>query len=139
MTCSGVSKNHTLCVYLFAKKILPCAFISLVLNSTMTAQFHFLTFLTTYIALFTLLLNNPSAPSYRVSHSKPGKVILLWWGYRFWFLPILGIIRVYEKGTITVPSSSVYFFAKFSIFLHIVLDSHIEFPFEFFDKIVNKR
>ena len=32
---SGVSNNHTLCVYLFPRKILPCAFISPLLNSTM--------------------------------------------------------------------------------------------------------
>ena len=29
---SGVSDNHTLCVYLFPRKILPCVFISPVLN-----------------------------------------------------------------------------------------------------------
>ena len=34
---SGVSNNHTMCVYLFPQKILPCAFIRPLLNSTMTA------------------------------------------------------------------------------------------------------
>ena len=36
-TYSGVSNNHTLCFYLFPRKILPCAFISPLLNSTMDA------------------------------------------------------------------------------------------------------
>ena len=35
---------------------------------------------------------------YRVSHSKDWKVILLWWGYRFWFLLVFWILRVHEIG-----------------------------------------
>ena len=38
-TYSGVSNNHTLCFYLFPRKILPCAFISPLLNSTMRLLF----------------------------------------------------------------------------------------------------
>jgi hypothetical protein len=34
---SGLCNNHTLCVYLFPRKILPCAFISPGMNSTMAA------------------------------------------------------------------------------------------------------
>ena len=41
---SRVSNNHTLCYYLFQRKILPCAFISPVLNSTMTALCVYLFF-----------------------------------------------------------------------------------------------
>ena len=41
---------------------------------------------------------------YSVSHSKEGKVILLWWIYRFWFL-----LRVYEIGPF-MPNSSVFIF-----------------------------
>ena len=32
---------------------------------------------------------------YRVSHSKPEKVILLWWGHRFWFLLIFWVLHVH--------------------------------------------
>ena len=46
---------------------------------------------------------------YRVSHSKPGKAILLWWRYRLWFLLIFWILRVHEKGTF-MPNSSVFIF-----------------------------
>ena len=46
---------------------------------------------------------------YRVSHSKPSKVILLWWRYRLWFLLIFWILRVHEKGTF-MPNSSVFIF-----------------------------
>ena len=44
---------------------------------------------------------------YRVSHSKEGKVILLWWGYRFWFLLIFLVLHVHEIGTF-MPNSSVF-------------------------------
>ena len=47
--------------------------------------------------------------TYRVSHSKPSKVILLWWRYRLWFLLIFWILRVHEKGTF-MPNSSVFIF-----------------------------
>ena len=47
--------------------------------------------------------------TYRVSHSKPGKVILLWWRYRLWFLLIFWILRVHEKGTFML-NSSVFIF-----------------------------
>ena len=47
--------------------------------------------------------------TYRVSPSKPDKVILLWWGYRLWFLLIFRILRVHEKGTF-MPNSSVFVF-----------------------------
>ena len=46
----GVSSNHSLCVYLFSSQILPCAFISTVMNSTMTAPCVYL-FLEKYPAL----------------------------------------------------------------------------------------
>ena len=44
---------------------------------------------------------------YRVSHSKPSKVILLWWGYRFCLLLKFLILLVHEKGTF-MPTSSVF-------------------------------
>ena len=47
--------------------------------------------------------------SYRVSHSKDEKVILLWWGYRFWFLLIFSILQVHEIGTFMF-NSSVFIF-----------------------------
>ena len=43
------------------------------------------------------------------THSKVGKVILLSWGYRFWFLLILWILRVHEIGAF-MPNSSVFIF-----------------------------
>ena len=46
---------------------------------------------------------------YRVSHSKESKVILLWWGARFWFLLISRVLRVHEKGTFML-NSSVFIF-----------------------------
>ena len=45
--------------------------------------------------------------SYRVSHSKVNKVILLWWGYRFQLLLIFWILCVHEIGTF-MPNSSVF-------------------------------
>ena len=44
---------------------------------------------------------------YRLSHSKPGKLILSWWGYRLIFLLIFRAVRVHEKSTF-IPSSSVF-------------------------------
>ena len=44
-----------------------------------------------------------------MSHSKPGKVILLWVRYRIWFLLIFWILRVNEKGTFML-NSSVFIF-----------------------------
>ena len=49
---------------------------------------------------------------YRVSHSKEGKVILLWWGYRFWFLLIFWILHVHEIGAF-MPNSSVFIYFMF--------------------------
>ena len=46
---------------------------------------------------------------YRVSHTKEGKVVMLWWEYRFLFLLICSILRVHEIGTV-MPNSSVFFF-----------------------------
>jgi hypothetical protein len=48
-------------------------------------------------------------PIYRVSHSKEGKVILLWWGYRFWFSLIFWVLRVHEIDPF-MPNSSVFIF-----------------------------
>ena len=44
---------------------------------------------------------------YRVSHSKDEKVILLWWGDRFWILLIFWVLRVHEIGPF-MPNSSVF-------------------------------
>ena len=44
---------------------------------------------------------------YRVSHSKDWKVILLWWGYRFWFLLIFWVLCVHEIGPF-MPSLSIF-------------------------------
>ena len=49
---------------------------------------------------------------YRVSHSKEGKVILLWWGFRFWFLLTFLVLHVHEKGTFLL-NSSVFIFLMF--------------------------
>jgi hypothetical protein len=46
---------------------------------------------------------------YRVSHSKEGKVILLWWRYRFWFFLIFWVLRVHEIDPF-MPNSSVFIF-----------------------------
>ena len=46
---------------------------------------------------------------YRVSHSKDEKVILLWWGHRFWFLLICWVLRVHEIGSF-MPNLSVFIF-----------------------------
>ena len=46
---------------------------------------------------------------YRVSHSKAGKVILLWWGHRFWFFPIFWVLHVHEIDSF-LPNSSVFIF-----------------------------
>ena len=43
---------------------------------------------------------------YRVSHSK---VILLWWGYRFWFLLLLWILHDHEIGAF-MSNSSIFIF-----------------------------
>ena len=56
------------------------------------------------------ILFSYSSRHYRVSHSKEGKVILLWWGYRFLFLLIFWILRVYEIEAFTMPKSSVLIF-----------------------------
>ena len=45
--------------------------------------------------------------NYRVSHSK--EVIMLWWGYRFWFLLIFWILHVHEISTF-MSYSSVFIF-----------------------------
>ena len=45
--------------------------------------------------------------NYRVSHSK--EVIMLWWGYRFWFLLIFWILHVHQKDTFML-NSSVFIF-----------------------------
>ena len=44
---------------------------------------------------------------YRVSHCKVYKVILLCWGYRFWFLLKFWILRIHEIGPL-IPKSSVF-------------------------------
>jgi len=55
-----------------------------------------------------LLIN--MEPYYRVSHSKEEKVILLWWGYGFWFLLIFWVLHVYEMGSFMPDSSAFSFF-----------------------------
>ena len=47
--------------------------------------------------------------NYRVSHSKEVKVVLLWWGYRFWFLLIFWVLHVHEIDP-SMPNSSVFIF-----------------------------
>ena len=59
------------------------------------------------------ILNWPPTLDYRVSHSKPGKVILLWWRYILWFLLIFWILRVHEKGTF-MQNSPVFNFLMLS-------------------------
>ena len=44
---------------------------------------------------------------YRVSHCKVNKVILLWWGDRFWFLLIFWVLHLHEIGPF-MPQSSVF-------------------------------
>ena len=62
-------------------------------------------FIWVIVTLFVDLIENLK---YRVSHSKPGKVILLWREYRFWFLLIFWVLRVYEKR-ILMPDLSVFY------------------------------
>ena len=49
--------------------------------------------------------------AYRVSHSKEGKVFLLWRGYRFWFLLVFWVVCVNEIGTF-ISSLSVFICLK---------------------------
>ena len=41
-------------------------------------------------------LLDKSSPIYKESHCKVDKVILLWWGGRFWFLLIFWILHLHE-------------------------------------------
>ena len=50
--------------------------------------------------------------TYRVSHSKEGKVILLWWGHRFWFFLVFWVLHVHEIDSF-MPNSSVFIFLMF--------------------------
>ena len=59
-------------------------------------------------------------PFYRVSHSK---VILLCWGYRFWFFLIIWTLRVYEIGPF-MPNSSVFMFLMLRA-LYGSIDQHL--------------
>ena len=58
---------------------------------------------------------NDQVSNYRVSHGKEGRVILLWWGYRFWFLLIFWILCVHELGT---------FILNLSVFIFLMLFAH---------------
>ena len=60
---------------------------------------------------------------YRVSHSKEGKVILLWWGYRFWFLLIFWVLHVHEIGPF-MPNSSVFIFLMLRALYFTILSNH---------------
>ena len=62
---------------------------------------------------------------YRVSHSKEGKVILLRWGYRFWFLLIFRILCVHEIGAF-MSNSSVFIFLMWCA-LYGSISQHILF------------
>ena len=61
----------------------------------------------TYFNVYFLLDHSQKWVKYRVSHSKVNKLIMLWYGYRFWFLLIFWILRVYEIGPF-MPYSSVF-------------------------------
>ena len=50
--------------------------------------------------------------TYRVSHSKEGQVILLWWGHRFWFFLVFWFLHVHEIDSF-MPNSSVFIFLMF--------------------------
>ena len=45
--------------------------------------------------------------TYRTSHGKVDKVIWLYWGYRFWYLLIFGVLCIHGLGPF-MPSSSVF-------------------------------
>jgi hypothetical protein len=51
---------------------------------------------------------------YRVSHSKEWKVILLWWGHRFWFFLIIRVLQVHEIDSF-MPNSSIFYFFDVAI------------------------
>ena len=70
--------------------------ISIPKNSRITSNFFWLRICS---------INN----SCRVSHSKEGKVILLWWGHRLWFFPIFWVLHVHEIDSF-MPNSSVFIF-----------------------------
>ena len=58
------------------------------------------------------------------------EVILLWWGYRFWFMLIFCIVYVPDLG-IFIPSSSVFI----ELMLHAIygqLYKHVMFVSEFY-------
>ena len=66
-------------------------------------------------------------PNYRVSHSKESKVILLWWGDRFWFLLIFRVLRVHEKGTFMLNSSVFIFLMWHALYRMICKNAKLFF------------
>ena len=61
------------------------------------------------VALFDKILEIQILAYSREPHSKEGKVILLWWGYRFLFLLIFWVLHVHKIGPF-MPNSSVFIF-----------------------------
>ena len=54
-----------------------------------------------------------------VSHSKEGKVILLWWGHRFWFLLISWVLHVHEIDSF-MPNLSIFIFLMLSALYRMI-------------------
>ena len=75
---------------------------------TWNALKSFLYFMNCHV-WFQLNFKAKAIVTYRVSHSIGLKVILLWWGYRFWFLLLFWILHVPEIGAF-MPNSSVFIF-----------------------------
>ena len=57
--------------------------------------------------------------SYRVSHSKEEKVILLWWGHRVWFLLISWVLHVHEIDSF-MPNLSIFIFLMLSALYRMI-------------------
>ena len=53
---------------------------------------------------------------------KDWRVILLWWGYIFWILPLVCILQIHEIGPF-MPKSSVFIFLKFRVLYQMISKS----------------
>ena len=103
MTAYGSAKNtHTMSIFIqivFLVKMSSSDLPKLRTTSSKIAnQLYFHSFKKPYRQRFYFIQEVENPLIYRVSHSKDWKVILLWWGYTFWFLLIFWVLRVHEIG-----------------------------------------
>ena len=82
-----------------------------------------ITYLITIFSSIVWIYRYGMGPSiYRVSHSKDWKVILLWWGYRFWFLLNFWVLHVHEISPF-MPNSSVFIFLMLRVLYRMICKS----------------